>query len=51
MPIAYKDWSVTVRALAEGEQLLVVRNGNAEDPSGRTDLEHDRFFLYPTFLL
>jgi hypothetical protein len=49
MPIAYKDWSVTVRALAEGEQLIVVRNGNAEEPSGRTDLEHDRFFLYPTF--
>lgn len=49
MPIAYKDWSVTVRALAEGEQLIVIRNGAADQPSGRNDLEHDRFFLYPTF--
>lgn len=49
MPIAYKDWSVTVRALAEGEQLIVVRPGVADEPSGRVDLEHERFFLYPTF--
>ena len=49
MPIAYKDWSVTVRALAEGEQLIVIRNGSADQPSGRNDLEHERFFLYPTF--
>ncbi|CAB4874454.1 MAG: DUF1802 family protein [Actinomycetes bacterium] len=43
MPISYKEWSVTVRALAEGEQLLTLRRGGAEE------LEHDRFFLYPTF--
>ena len=49
MPIAYKDWSVTVRALAEGEQLIVIRNGAADQPDGRVDLEHERFFLYPTF--
>ena len=49
MPIAYKDWSVTVRALAEGEQLIALRAGAPKEPSGRADLEHERFFLYPTF--
>ncbi len=43
MPIAFKEWSVTVRALAEGEQLLTLRRGEIED------FEHEKFFLYPTF--
>ncbi|MCX6388150.1 MAG: DUF1802 family protein [Solirubrobacterales bacterium] len=43
MPISYKEWSVTVRALAEGEQLLTLRRG------GEEELQHERFFLYPTF--
>lgn len=43
MPTAIKEWAVTVRALAEGEQLLTLRDG------GALDLEHERFFLYPTF--
>src|SRR5262249_55747911 len=27
MPIAFKEWAVTVRALAEGEQLITLRKG------------------------
>ena len=27
MPVAFKEWAVTVRALAEGEQLLTLRKG------------------------
>ena len=27
MPIAFKEWAVTVRALAEGEQLVTLRKG------------------------
>jgi len=47
MPIAFKEWAVTVRALAEGEQLLTLRKGA---PQGHElALEHERFFLYPTF--
>ena len=46
MPIAIKEWAVTVRALSEGEQLLIFRT-DAENESG--SLEHDRFFLFPTF--
>jgi hypothetical protein len=47
MPIAYKEWAVTVRALAEGEQLITLRKAGVRDERKR--FEHDRFFLYPTF--
>ena len=49
MPIAFKEWAVTVRALAEGEQLLTLRKGGIREPEKHFELEHDRFFLYPTF--
>ena len=49
MPIAFKEWAVTVRALAEGEQLVTLRKGGIREPSKHFALEHDRFFLYPTF--
>src|SRR5918992_154190 len=49
MPIAFKEWAVTVRALAEGEQLLTLRKGGTREESRHFEIEHDRFFLYPTF--
>jgi len=49
MPIAFKDWAVTVRALSEGEQLLTLRKGGIREDDKHFELEHDRFFLYPTF--
>jgi hypothetical protein len=49
MPIAFKEWAVTVRALAEGEQLLTLRKGGIREPEKHFQLEHERFFLYPTF--
>jgi hypothetical protein len=49
MPIALKEWAVTVRALAEGEQLLTLRKGGIREDNREFTLEHDRFFLYPTF--
>ena len=49
MPIAFKEWAVTVRALAEGEQLLTLRKGGIREADKHFALEHDRFFLYPTF--
>src|SRR3954465_1763889 len=48
MPIAFKEWAVTVRALAEGEQLVTLRKGLRETARGPR-LEPERFFLYPTF--
>jgi len=49
MPIAFKEWAVTVRALAEGEQLLTLRKGGIRVPGKPFRLAHERFFLYPTF--
>src|SRR3978361_2452956 len=49
MPIALKEWAVTVRALAEGEQLLTLRKGGIREENKHFELEHERFFLYPTF--
>ena len=49
MPIAFKEWAVTVRALAEGEQLVTLRKGGIREPGKHFALDHHRFFLYPTF--
>ena len=49
MPIAFKEWAVTVRALAEGEQLITLRKGGIREEHKHFEIEHDRFFLYPTF--
>jgi len=49
MPIALKEWAVTVRALAEGEQLITLRKGGIREPDKHFEIEHDQFFLYPTF--
>ncbi len=49
MPIAFKEWAVTVRALAEGEQLITLRKGGVREPGKHFRVEHERFFLYPTF--
>ena len=49
MPIAFKEWAVTVRALSEGEQLLTLRKGGIREENKHFELEHEQFFLYPTF--
>ena len=49
MPIAFKEWAVTVRALAEDEQLLTLRKGGIREPEKHFKLNYQRFFLYPTF--
>ena len=49
MPVAFKEWALTVRALAEGEQLLTLRKGGIREEDRRFEVEHDQFFLYPTF--
>ena len=49
MPVALKEWAVTVRALSEGEQLVTLRKGGIREENKNFELEHERFFLYPTF--
>jgi hypothetical protein len=49
MPTAFKEWAVTVRALAEGEQLVTLRKGGIREAERHFTVQHDQFFLYPTF--
>lgn len=49
MPLALKEWAVTVRALAEGEQLVTLRKGGIREQNKHFELIGTRFFLYPTF--
>ena len=49
MPVAMQEWAVTVRALSEGEQLVVFRPPRAGEDPEDFSLEHERFFLFPAF--
>jgi hypothetical protein len=49
MPTALKEWAVTVRALAEGEQLVTLRKGGIREENKHFEIVGNRFFLYPTF--
>ncbi len=44
---ALKEWGVTVEALLDGAQVLIVRKGGIGEK--RFELPHDRFFLFPTY--
>jgi hypothetical protein len=47
--IALKEWAVTVRALAQGQQVLLLRKGGIHESSKDFRVIHREFLLYPTF--
>ena len=47
---ALKEWAVICRALAEGRQALILRKGGIAETGGEFELEHRRFWLFPTYL-
>jgi hypothetical protein len=47
---AFKEWSVICRALAEGRQSLILRKGGIQETSGEFRVEHERFWLFPTYV-
>jgi hypothetical protein len=47
--VAFKEWAVICRALAEGRQALILRKGGIAETGGQFKPEHTRFWLYPTF--
>jgi hypothetical protein len=49
LTIAFKEWAVICRALAEGRQALILRKGGIAEAGGQFRPEHDRFLLYPTY--
>jgi hypothetical protein len=46
---AFKEWAVICRALAEGRQALVLRKGGVAEAGDTFQVEHTRFWLYPTY--
>lgn len=47
--VAFKEWAVVCRALAEGRQALILRKGGVAEAAGEFRPEHDRFLLYPSY--
>jgi hypothetical protein len=48
--VAFKEWAVICRALAQGRQRVILRKGGIVEPGGAFRLEHREFLLMPTFL-
>ena len=49
LSVAFKEWAVICKALAEGRQALILRKAGIAEDGGHFRPEHDRFLLYPTF--
>jgi hypothetical protein len=47
---AFKEWAVICRALAEGQQALLLRKGGIAETAGHFEIEHTRFWLFPTYI-
>lgn len=47
--VAFKEWAVICRALADGRQSLILRKGGIAETGGEFRPEHERFLLLPTF--
>ena|SRR6266849_2805522 len=47
---AFKEWAVICKALAEGRQALILRKGGLAETSDEFQLEHTRFWLFPTYV-
>ncbi len=47
--IALKEWAVTVKVLDEGKQTIIFRKGGIHEEGREFRIEHNRFFLYPTY--
>ncbi len=47
--VALKEWAVTVRALAEGQQVLLLRKGGIREEGMNFRIVEPEFLLYPTY--
>ena len=47
--IALKEWAITVRALSQGEQILLLRKGGIHESGKDFRVIHPEFLLYPTY--
>jgi len=46
---ALKEWAVTIRALDRGQQILLLRKGGISEERKEFLVEHEEFYLYPTY--
>ena len=46
---AFKEWACVVKALAAGEQILILRKGGIHEKGKKFDVAHESFFLFPTY--
>jgi hypothetical protein len=49
MKHAFKEWAVICRALAAGDQSIILRKGGIDENDDSFRVEHTRFWLYPTY--
>ncbi len=47
---AFKEWAAICKALAEGQQALILRKGGVSESGGEFAVEHARFWLFPTYV-
>jgi hypothetical protein len=47
---AFKEWAVICQALAQGRQALILRKGGIAEAGGAFRVEHERFWLFPTWV-
>lgn len=47
--VGFKEWAVTVQALGEGKQIVLVRKGGIREENKEFRVEHSGFLLYPTY--
>ena len=48
--MALKEWAVTVQAMAQGDQVLLLRKGGIHEDSKDFRVIHREFLFYPTYL-
>jgi hypothetical protein len=46
---AFKEWAAICRALGDGRQALLLRKGGIAEDGGEFQVEHRRFWLFPTY--
>ncbi len=47
--LALKEWAVTVQALAQGQQVFLLRKGGIHEPGKNFQVAAAEFLLYPTY--
>lgn len=47
--VALKEWATVLQALAQGEQLVLIRKGGLIEPGSAFELRSPVFVFYPTF--